>query len=99
MTRRAMNLGAAAAALMPAGPSFAKDEAVRWGPFAGMSTADMNALEASSLDPFAGTLLTSDKFPGVRVIDLVQGTGPEAKKGTPTRTLVARVASAHSTSV
>ena len=49
----------------------------QWGPFAGMSTKELEALDVSSRDPAAGFLLPS----GVRVIDLIQGTGPEPKRG------------------
>ena len=50
---------------------------VAWGPFKDLSPEQMDALGESSKAPDAGTLLPS----GVRVIDLVVGSGPEPERG------------------
>lgn len=83
MSRRAVGVGVAALAgcgLPPAHASLGDPSVggpVRWGPFVGMSSAEMEALDETSKDPFAGEVRPS----GVRVIDLVIGRGPEPKRG------------------
>ena len=50
---------------------------VSWGPFKDLSTDEMEALNERSRSPDAGVLMDS----GVRVIDLVVGTGPQPEPG------------------
>ena len=56
---------------------YTEPEQVAWGPFAGLTADDMEALEISSGGPQAGSLRPS----GVRVIDLVYGSGPQPSLG------------------
>jgi len=51
---------------------------VTWGPFQDLSPDDMDRLSEESMKADAGELLAS----GVRVIDLVEGSGPALSKGT-----------------
>ena len=76
-------LAAAAATLLtcsvPTLPAAAKTPPPpTWGPFVGMSPEQMDELNTLSQQPSAGFLLPS----GVRVIDLVLGTGPQPRIGT-----------------
>jgi len=79
--RAAMALAAAAVAppRLPAAAQNPNTSAMRvsWGPFKDLSTEQMDALDEQSKAVDAGTLLPS----GVRVIDLVVGTGPLPQKG------------------
>lgn len=50
---------------------------VTWGPFKDLSTDEMERLDARSREQDAGRMLPS----GVRVIDLIEGTGPPATQG------------------
>mgnify|MGYP006135904783 FL=1 len=61
----------------PRKAGFQRPEVVQWGPFSGLSNAQIDELDEKSQDPFAGFLLPS----GVRVIDLIEGEGKEAKPG------------------
>ena len=78
LTRRASVTAAGAAVTHHVLPSaVAHADQPTWGPFAGRSNAEIEALDEASRDPFAGYLLPS----GVRVIDLIPGTGAEATVG------------------
>ena len=71
------------ASVAAAGPPMVKtiyterDTEVLWGPFKGLSDGEIDALEAVSQQPGAGSVLPS----GTRVIDLVVGTGPLPARG------------------
>jgi hypothetical protein len=51
---------------------------VAWGPFKDLSSEEIEALDLASRKEDAGVLLPS----GVRVIDIIVGTGPQPTKGT-----------------
>lgn len=70
-------LVAAAAAWLPLHCAAKELAQPTWGPFVGMSIEQMDALDAQSQNPSSGQLLPN----GVRVIDLVIGTGPEPQQG------------------
>jgi len=62
-------------------PSSARQEIsstrVSWGPFKGLSDAQIDELDERSRDPTAGVTLDG----GLRVIDLVVGPGPQPQRG------------------
>ena len=78
LIRRRAALALAASASLTSMPLAAQSAAsssmkVSWGPFKDLTTEEMEALGESSKAADAGVMLPS----GVRVIDLVAGTGPE----------------------
>ena len=81
--QRRLVLAAAAAGLsLPQQPAFAQElssKRVTWGPFKGMSDAELARLDELSKAPNIGAMLTGSS--GVRVIDLVLGDGPEPGAG------------------
>ena len=75
IARRQLVVSAAAASAVPY-PACAKSD-FKWGPFASMTPEEIEALGETSKREGAGILLPS----GVRVIDLIEGTGPEVTPG------------------
>ena len=77
VSRRVVCAGAAAAtSTLLRRPALAKSD-FKWGPFMDMTAEQIDELGERSKLEGAGYLLPS----GVRVIDLIEGTGPEATRG------------------
>lgn len=84
ITRAAVSRAALAALITVARPpqrAVARQETsstrVTWGPFADLSTSEIDALDEQSKQPSAGATLPS----GIRVIDLIEGKGPTPSRG------------------
>ena len=81
--QRRLVLAAAAAGLsLPQQPALAQElssKRVTWGPFKGMSDAELARLDELSKATNIGVMLAGSS--GVRVIDLVWGDGPEPGAG------------------